>query len=53
MLFQRVRNYGSPDDDEYGFAFIRWTLNVIGFLMVSVAIVVIGIVIIRTMYLWA
>ena len=48
----RAHHY-SPDICEYGFGLIRWMLNVIAILVISAAIIVIGTVVAKTIYLWA
>ena len=48
----RAHHY-SPDVCEYGFGLIRWMLNVIAILVISAAIIVIGTVVAKTIYLWA
>ena len=54
QVFQR--RHFTLNDGDYGFAFVRWTLNVIAIvlaiLIVSSAIIV-GIVIVHTMAWWA
>jgi hypothetical protein len=51
--FYRTHHY-SPDVGEYGFWLVRWALNVISILAISAAIIVIGTLIVKTIYyLWA
>ena len=51
-LFYQAYHF-SPDVGEYGFAPVRWTLSVIAILVMSAAIIVIGAVVVKTIYLWA